>query len=170
MSVSTIHFSGLTLPSKQHADAWGTNAQRALLLAGCVASAAVAAWLGEPSARLNADPELARLLRGMALIKAGLVAAALGLLMWRSKYALAPRLAVAYGVGAWLMAGATLLVWQLTCIPLAALAFHAGEFLLLFVAWRDRGSKAGRPWPVIATCPPAPTPAHSSTQSVKPAG
>ena len=38
--------------------------------------------------------------------------------------------------------GATMLVWQLTFIPLAAVFFHAGEFLLLLVAWRDFQSGA----------------------------
>jgi len=43
----------------------------------------------------------------------------------------------AYLVGAWLAAGATMLIWQLSLIVPAALAFHAGELLLLVTAWGD---------------------------------
>lgn len=111
---------------------------RLLLVAGCAASVALAAWVGEPGPSLRADPELAVLLRGMATIKAVIVLAALALLCWRFRRPVSPRSAVAYLVGAWMAAGAAMLVWQLSFIPLAALTFHVGEFTLLFAAWRDR--------------------------------
>jgi hypothetical protein len=57
-------------------------------------------------------------------------------------HASSPTSSSAYLVGAWLSAGATTLVWQLSFIPLAALTFHASEFTLLLVAWRDHQSKA----------------------------
>jgi hypothetical protein len=112
-------------------------ALRGLLLLGCVISAAMAFRLGDPTAYLAADPELAQLLRGMAVIKAGIVIAAIGVLLWRFGRPMSPPLAAIYLVGAWLLSAATLLVWQLTLIPLAAIGFHAAELSLLVVAWRD---------------------------------
>jgi hypothetical protein len=112
-------------------------ALRSLLLAGCIASAAITAWLGEPAAFMQADAELAHLLRGMAAIKGVIVLAAVGVLLWRFGQPVPRRTAIAYVLGAWLIAGATTLVWQLSFVPLAALAFHAGEFTLLITAWRD---------------------------------
>jgi hypothetical protein len=107
------------------------------LLLGCAVSVLLAAWLAAPASALRADPELVFLLRGMALIKAALVLAAVGVLCWRFGQPVLPRVAGAYLAGAWLTAGATMLVWQLSLIPLAALVFHVGEFMLLWVAWRD---------------------------------
>lgn len=111
---------------------------RALLVVGCAMALLIAAALGRPEVLQQADAELARLLRGMALIKGALLAAALAALWWRFGLALAPRLALVYLVGAWLMAAASMLVWQLTLIPAAAVVFHAGELGLLLAAWRDR--------------------------------
>ena len=117
---------------------------RTLLLAGCVVAAAAALWLGEPAAYLAAEPGLVVLLRSMAAIKACIVVAAVGVLLWRLGHAVPGRTAAAYLVGSWLIAGATTLVWQLSFIPLAAVVFHAGELLLLFTAWRDRGADESR--------------------------
>jgi hypothetical protein len=113
------------------------SALRVALVLGCVTSAALAAWVGEPAQYLAQDFELARLLRGMALIKACLVVAAVSLLFWRLGRPTPAPVAGAYLIGTWLVAGASVLIWQLTFIPLAAFAFHAGEFVLLVVAWRD---------------------------------
>jgi hypothetical protein len=116
---------------------------RALLLCGCLATVAIAAWIGRPEAYLAADADLARLLRGMALIKGFLALAAVGVLLWRFGHPLSQRMAGAYLVGAWLAAGASMLVWQLTLIPLAALVFHLGEITMLLTAWRDRTGRRG---------------------------
>ena len=145
MSISVAHSaSPCSLRSEQLNAALSPSARQTLLLAGSFVSVAAAAWLGEPSAYLLADPELAFLLRGMAAIKACIVLAAIGAVFWRLGQAVAKRTASAYLVGSWLIAGATTLVWQLSFIPLAALVFHAAEFLLLVVAWRDREAKVQR--------------------------
>ena len=117
---------------------------RALLLAGCVASAAAAGWLADPAPVLQADPELARLLRGMALIKAAFMLAAVGVLLWRFGRPMTPTTAGAYLAGTWMVCGASLLIWYLSAIPFAALLFHSGALLLLVAAWRDRGALACR--------------------------
>ena len=145
MSISVAHFaSPRSLRSAQLNANWSPSTLQSLLLTGSIASVAVAAWLGEPSAYLRTDPELAFLLRGMAAIKACIVLAAIGLVFWRLGQAVPKRTVCAYLVGSWLLAGATTLVWQLSFIPLAALVFHAAEFFLLFVAWRDREAKMQR--------------------------
>ena len=110
---------------------------RVLLLAGCVACIVLAALYGRPAAYLSADPELARLLRAMALIKATLVTGAIGIMLWRFGYPLSGRMAAAYLAAAWAMSLATMLVWQLTLLVPSALVFHAGAIALLLVAWRD---------------------------------
>jgi hypothetical protein len=139
MSVSALQPAFAPHPQAQPAGlAASPAALRALLCAGCLAAVAAAAWLGQPAATLQADPELARLLRGMALIKAALVLAAVALLLWRFGRPLRRPAAIAYLAGAWLAAGASMLVWQLSFIPLAAPVFHAGELTLLVTAWRER--------------------------------
>jgi hypothetical protein len=114
---------------------------RVLLLGGCLASIALAAWVGRAEAYPASDADLARLLRGMALIKGFLALAAVAVLLWRFGHPLSQRMAAAYLVGAWLATGASMMVWQLTLIPLAALTFHLGEITMLLTAWRDRTGK-----------------------------
>lgn len=117
---------------------------RAALLLGCIASVALAASLGRPEHLLASDLELARLLRGMAIIKSAIVLAGIALLLWRFGRPLSARMAGVYLAGAWLSAGASMLVWQLTLIPLAAGLFHMGELSLLMAAWRDSRDPARR--------------------------
>jgi hypothetical protein len=93
--------------------------------------------MGDPAELQAADPELAWLLRGMAAIKAVLVAGALCALWWRFRWEIPGGLATGYLAGAWLITGATVMIWQLTAIGAAAVAFHMGEITLLLLAWRD---------------------------------
>lgn len=145
MSLSIAHHAlPFSRQSEKYSAAWSPHALRTLLLLGCLASVAATAWIGDPSAYVRADPELAFLLRGMAAIKACLVVASVGVSLWRLGHALPQSTAAAYLVGSWLMAGATMLIWQLSFIALAALVFHVGMFMLLFVAWRDQGVKLPR--------------------------
>lgn len=117
---------------------------RVLLLAGVAVSALAGLAWGAAVSSPPADADLAFLLRGMALIKAGLVLLGLGLLLWRFGRPLPAAPAVAsYFIGAWLAALASALIWQLAYLGLAATAFHAGELLLLITAWRDHGSPLG---------------------------
>jgi len=115
----------------------GPPGRRALLLAGCALAAVAAYVFGNPVALQGADPELAVLLRGMALIKAALVVAALGILWWRFRWPVSTGVAAGYLAGAWLAAGAATMIWQLTHLAQAAVLFHVGEIALLLLAWRD---------------------------------
>ena len=111
---------------------WG-----ALLVAGTVAAVGVGLALGDPASLLERDRELATLLRGMAAIKALLVAVAMVAVVWRLRRPASVPLALGYLAGVWAMAAATASIWQLTTIAAAAALFHAGEFALLLLAWRD---------------------------------
>lgn len=122
---------------------------RALLLVGCAATVVLAAGVGHPAASLESDVDLGRLLRGMAAIKAGIVLAAIRLLWWRFKHPVPAPLAACGLISAWVAAGASMLVWQLTAIPLAVVTFHASGLAFVVAAWLDwRTSAASRTaWP-----------------------
>jgi hypothetical protein len=122
-----------------------TSVLRALLVAGCAIAVAISLAIGNPAELLAADPELSLLLRGMALIKAILVAGGLSALWWRFRWPVSTKLALGYVAGAWLVTGATMMIWQLTAIAAAAVAFHVGEVTLLVLAWRDYRDDASPP-------------------------
>jgi hypothetical protein len=73
----------------------------------------------------------------MAVIKGALALVAIAVLSWRFARPIPPATAVAYVIGAWLMAAASMIVWRLSFIGVGALAFHTGELTLLIVAWRE---------------------------------
>lgn len=110
---------------------------RASLLVGIMVAIACAAAIGHPESLVRADAELARLLRGMALIKGFIALAAVAAILWRFGWSASRGATVAYTTGAWLIAGGSMLIWQLTYIPAAAIAFHVGAFAIVFAACRD---------------------------------
>lgn len=116
---------------------------RAVLFVVCVAAALAGLAVGRPDGLLQSDPELARLLRGMALIKAGILVAALGLLSWRFHWRTSRRLVVVYNGAAEAMSFAAGLIWQLTSILVAAGLFHLGLVVLLVAMLRDNTGRGG---------------------------
>lgn len=122
---------------------------RAALLVGCTAAVVVAAEVGHPAASLESDVDLGRLLRGMAVIKAGIVFAAISLLWWRLKRPVPAPLAACGLIATWAAAGASMLIWQLTAIPLAVVIFHASGLAFLVAAWLDwrTSTEARTAWP-----------------------
>ena len=115
---------------------------RALLVAVCAgAMVATLAWV-EPSQLPRSDPELATLLRGMAAIKALLLVGALSAVLWRFGRPVPPMIAAGYIGGTLLMAVATALIWQLTLMLAAAVAYHLGAVVLLGIAWRVDGAES----------------------------
>jgi hypothetical protein len=115
-------------------------ALRAFLIVGCALAIGAATWVSEPSGYLQADPALARLLRGMALIKGAAVLGAVLAVHWRFGWRVTKPLSLTYILGSWTLAGTTMLIWQLTWIALAAVAFHAALLAILLAAWRDKTS------------------------------
>ncbi|MBC8089521.1 MAG: hypothetical protein H7Z40_19830 [Phycisphaerae bacterium] len=109
---------------------------RRLVAVGCVASVAMPlVWAGAATPAIDAD--LARLLRTMAALKGLIALVSIGVVWWRFSLPVLPKFAVAYLVGAWLMAGCSVVMWQLTHLLAGAAAFHAGLALGLLTAWRD---------------------------------
>ena len=114
---------------------------RALLALGCMVSGGIAVRICDPAPYLQADPGLARLLRGMASIKALIVLGALSAVLWRFGGRVTRPVAAAYLASSIAMVGSTTLIWELTLIPPAAIVFHAALLTMLVAAWRD-----DRPW------------------------
>lgn len=110
---------------------------RSCLLLACAAAVLAAAWIGDAAPYQMADPVFRRLLQGMALIKAAITLAAVALVLWRFGWLVGKPAVLAYVMAAALMAGSTMLMWQLSFIPLAAALFHMGALLLLGL--RDGG-------------------------------
>jgi hypothetical protein len=132
-----------TIPRTPHVSSVGARLgalgwRGRLLLA--VAVGAVAGFaLGDPSARVERDPELARLLQGMALIKAMLVAGVLRLLWWRLGRPVALHMAWGYVAVVGSLALATLLAWQMSYFFLLSVAFHGALLSLGVLALKDDG-------------------------------
>lgn len=124
---------GEALPAPFHAR------PRLWLLAGSALLLAAPLALLAPAAHWASDPELFRLLRGMAAIKALLAVLAFAAVWWRLGRGLTPRFAASYVGGVWGLAFAAGLIWQLTAVPLASGLFHCATILLLITAWRDAG-------------------------------
>ena len=123
----------------------GASRQRALLLIGSAVLLAATLALFEPAAHWARDPELLQLLRGMAVIKAGLAVLALYAVWWRLGRAPAGKAFVAsYLVNVWVLALATGLIWQLSAIAFASALFHGATITLLVVAWRDMEPRSAR--------------------------
>ena len=110
---------------------------RAVLLMGCATTVLLTARVGNPVPSLESDLDLSRLLRGMAVIKAGIVLAAISLLWWRFKRPVPAPLAACALIATWSAGGASMLIWQLTAIPFAAFAFHVSGFVFVVAAWLD---------------------------------
>jgi hypothetical protein len=131
--------------SRSRATVW-----RAGFIAATVVSVGLAAWAGHPAGYLEADPALAHLLRGMAVIKSLLVLAAAVAVLWRYGWPISAAAAIAYAGGLCVLAAATVLIWQLTWIAPAALAFHGALIGMLYLGWRET-----RPAPKTKASPSA---------------
>ena len=72
------------------------------------------------------DPELATLLRFMAVVKAAMALGAAALVGWRMGWPVGPAAALGYIAGASSMAAGAGLIWQLGHIGTGALLVHGG--------------------------------------------
>jgi hypothetical protein len=111
---------------------------RVSLLLGCAIALVATLVLSRPAPYLSADRELARLLRAMAIIKGLLVLGGLIAVWWRFGRPIAWRVAVSYALGCCLLVAATTLVWQLSLVGPAAIAFHATVIALLLLALHEQ--------------------------------
>jgi hypothetical protein len=117
---------------------WTPALWRGAVIAACVIAIGAAAWFGDPRDYVQADPALARLLRGMALIKALIALAAIAAVLWRFRFPVLPPVAIGYVLGSAVLAGSTMCIWQLSFIPQAAVLFHMAGVGMLVVGWRER--------------------------------
>lgn len=113
---------------------------RAMLAATVGLTCTIAYVMGGGEAAVRAaaaDPELTRLLRGMAVLKALLSLAAISLVAWRVAYPSGPRLPAGLIASTGLMAAGSVLIWQVAPIVAGAVLFHTGLILLLVLCWAD---------------------------------
>ncbi|MDJ0852003.1 MAG: hypothetical protein QNK04_26830 [Myxococcota bacterium] len=127
----------------QTASASGPLFRRLSFLALVGATALAVQATSQPDAWIVADPELTRLLRGMAFLKTGIVAAAAAAVLWRLGFPISPGRAALYAAGVAMMAGASVWIWLPSSIAAAALGFHAGIATVLVAAGVD-GRERGR--------------------------
>lgn len=113
--------------------------RRAVLLGAVVVAAALAWLLARPQPALAADPELARLVRGMAGLKVLIALATLGLVWWRAARPIAPARLLAYALGTSVLAAAAVMVGQLAVVAATSVVFHATLLALGLVALGDGG-------------------------------
>jgi cytochrome b subunit of formate dehydrogenase len=112
---------------------------------GLVAVTAAAGALGffatgsqmEAAAIHRAGPELVRLLRGMALIKALMTSGAFAAVYWRLQFPAAPLRIGAYIAACAAMAAGPFLVWDMVHIVAGAALLHAGLIGAVLLGWRD---------------------------------
>lgn len=113
---------------------WAPPVLALLLSLAAVGAAALLAPYAPTPLR---DPELVTLLGFMALVKGLMLATALGLVAWRTRWPLPVGTAAAYVLACGVAALAVALIARLAWVGPAALMFHAAELGFLCTAWRD---------------------------------
>ncbi|MCG6206418.1 hypothetical protein LPW26_17355 [Rhodopseudomonas sp. HC1] len=126
-------------PQRAHA----LSAHRAVALIVAAAAMGVAVLSSWPDARDLAvqptDAELIMLLRFMAVVKAALALAALGVSAWRLGHPASPALTLGYTLAPALMVAAPIVIWQMAHVALGAALFHGGFVVVLLALYADRG-------------------------------
>ena len=110
-----------------------------LTLAFAVAGAAA---FGLMTGNGTTDPELALLLRFMAVVKAAMAMAAAALVVWRLNGPVRPVAALGYIAAVSSMAAGAGLIWRLEHVAAGAVMVHGGLVALAAVAWMDRADLA----------------------------
>jgi len=88
-------------------------------------------------AAAQAGPELTRLMRGMAAIKALMALAAGAAIFWRLGAPATRPWFAAYSLVAAAMAAGPGLIWNMEYLRTGALLLHGGLFLAVVLLWRD---------------------------------
>jgi hypothetical protein len=117
--------------------------QKARLALGLLIVAAIFAAYVATSPELaaaavaQAGPDLTRLMRGMAAIKALMAVAAGAAVMWRLGAPVTWRWFAAYALACTAMAAGPVVIWQMQYLRLGALLLHGGLFTTVVLLWRD---------------------------------
>lgn len=115
---------------------------RVAVLACCLAGIISGVWSVSPmiiaSAVEAGGPDLTRLLRGMAAIKALLCVGLLAGVAWRLDAPISVLGLAAYGTSAFAMGAGLALTWSIVSLGLGGLLLHAGLFGGLVLLARDK--------------------------------
>ena len=109
---------------------------RLIFIAACVLAAAAVYFAGPRSAG-STDPDLARLLRGMAIIKTGILLAAGAAIWWRLGSAIRPAIAAGYIFACAAGVAGAALVWNMAGLQFAPFLFDGGLLGFLVLTLRD---------------------------------
>ena len=110
---------------------------RLAFLGACALAAVAATFFAGTSGVQSADPDLAKLLKGMAIIKTVILLAAGAAIWWRLGSPIRPGFAAGYIIfGAIGVAGAAL-VWNMAGLAVAPFLFDGGLLGFLILALRD---------------------------------
>jgi hypothetical protein len=110
---------------------------RMAFLGACALAAGAATYFAGTDSVQSADPDLARLLKGMAIIKTVILLAVGAAIWWRLGLSIRPAFAAGYIIfGATGIAGAAL-VWNMAGLGLAPFLFDGGLLGFLILALRD---------------------------------
>lgn len=110
----------------------------ALMISAAVASYALATDSESAAAIRAADPDLVRLLRGMALIKMGMCACAAAGVLWRLRASpVGAGRFVAYGLACAAMAAGPAFIWNMESLRAGAALVHGGLLAAIVVLWTD---------------------------------
>ena len=109
-----------------------------LLVIGVAAIAGLVTGAAQGSqAASYADPDLARLLRAMAVLKALIASGAVAAVLWRLGSAVTLPWFAAYALAAAAMAAGPGLIWSMTHLGAGALLLHGGLLACALLLWRD---------------------------------
>ena len=136
--------SDMATARRERAELIAPGAARAgLALVVLIAGLATAAFVASsPHAAGGADPALTRLLRAMAVIKAGMAAGVIAVVFWRLGVGVKPIVLGAYSVVSAAMASGPILIWGMTHLVLGAVLLHAGLVAGAIMLWRDPATTA----------------------------
>jgi hypothetical protein len=107
----------------------------------CVSALAGFAATGQAAsaaAMHDAGPDLAMLLRFMAMVKAMFALGLVSLAAWRLGFPARPGVVAAYVAACVLMPAGVGLIWHLAHVVAGAVLFHAGLLTMLAVGWADQ--------------------------------
>ena len=110
----------------------------ALMVAAAVASYVLATDSANAAAIRAADPDLVRLLRGMALIKIGMCACAAAGVLWRLRASpIGVGRFAAYGLACAAMSAGPAFIWNMEALRAGAALVHGGLLAAIVVLWTD---------------------------------
>jgi hypothetical protein len=110
---------------------------RIVLVFAILASVAAAYVASAPDATAQADPDLTRLLRAMAALKALMAAGAAAAVLWRLGAAITLPWLAAYAMACGAMAAGPVVIWGMAHVGLGAVLLHGGLLATVLLLWRD---------------------------------